>query len=262
MNVLDSFKLTDKVAIVTGGAGHLGRAMVDGLCEAGAKKVYVLARDKNKYDKVFCENEKTMFLSVDICDTESVKSCFKTIFETEQRIDILVNNAAYIEGVGKLPEELSDEMWTNTLNGCVISVARCIKEAISYMKDGASIINIASMYGVVSPDLSMYDGDICAPNLNPVNYGTAKAGVIQLTKYYGTYLIKRGIRVNSITPGTYPSAKTQENVEFVRRLSEKNPAKRIGLPEDIKGGVVYLASDASKYVVGHNLVIDGGWTIW
>jgi len=262
MNIIDSFKLDGKVAIVTGGAGHLGSAMVEGLCEAGAKKVYVLARSKAKFDERFRNNLSTEFLTVDICDTASVKSCFKTIYDAEGHIDILINNAAYIEGVGKLPEDLTDEMWANTLNGCVTSVARCIKEALLYMKEGSSIVNIASMYGVVSPDLSMYDGEICSPNLNPVNYGTAKAGVIQLTKYYGTYLIKRGIRVNSITPGTYPSAKTQENEEFCRRLAAKNPAKRIGQPEDIKGGVVYLASDASKYVIGQNLVIDGGWTIW
>ena len=262
MNVIDSFMLTDKVAVVTGGAGHLGRAMVEGLCEAGARKVYVLARDKSKYEKHFANVPATDFMNVDICDTESVKTCLKAIYDKEGRIDILVNNAAYIEGVGKLPEDLTDAMWANTLNGCVTSVARCINEVLPYMKSGGSIINIASMYGVVSPDLSMYDGDVCAPNLNPVNYGTAKAGVIQLTKYYGTYLIKRGIRVNSITPGTYPSAKTQENEEFVKRLAAKNPAKRIGQPEDIKGGVIYLASDASKYVVGQNIIIDGGWTIW
>ncbi len=261
MNVINSFKLDGKVVIVTGGAGHLGHAMVEGMLEAGASYVYVIGRSKSKFDNLFSGIDNVYFCEANICDTTSVKECFLKIAKRHSHIDILVNNAAYIEGGGKLPEELTDEMWEHTLNGVITSVARCINEVLPFMKEGGSIVNIASMYGVVSPDLSLYD-DVCAPFLNPVHYGTAKAGVIQMTKYYGAYLIKRGIRVNCITPGAYPSEKVQENKEFVRRLSAKNPAKRIGNPDDIKGGVVFLSSNAANYIVGQNLIIDGGWTIW
>ena len=148
------------------------------------------------------------------------------------------------------------------MEGVAGSVFKCIREVVPYMeKTGGSIVNIASMYGVISPNLSMYN-DVCAPFLNPVAYGAGKAAVVQMTKYFGAYLVGKGIRVNSISPGTFPSPKVQENKEFVRRLSEKNPVNRIGVLDDIKGPVLFLCSDASRYVVGQNLMVDGGWTIW
>ena len=261
MKVLESFSLDGKIAIVTGGYGYLGKAFSEALCEAGAR-VYVAARDKDKFSKAFEDNDNIVFLDFDISSTESIKNGFKKVFDKEGHIDILVNNAAHVEGGGKLPEDITDAEWQGCQEGVMGSVFKCIREVIPYMStNGGAIINIASMYGVVSPDLSMYD-DVCTPYLNPVDYGAGKAGVVQMTKYFGAYLIKRGIRVNCISPGTFPSPKVQENKEFVRRLSEKNPAKRIGVPDDLKGTVLYLASDASRYVIGQNIQGDGGWTIW
>jgi gluconate 5-dehydrogenase len=124
-----------------------------------------------------------------------------------------------------------------------------------------NIVNIASMYGVVVPDFKVYDGD-CKPNFNPPQYGASKAGVIQLTKFFGEYLIGDNIRVNAISPGPFPSPSVQKNEEFVNCLAGKNPSRRIGNPEDLKGALLFLASDASKYVVGQNIQVDGGWTIW
>ena len=182
--------------------------------------------------------------------------------DKEGCIDILVNDAASISCGGKKPQEIDDAMWQSTMEGVAGSVFKCIREVVPYMeKTGGTIVNIASMYGVVSPNLSMYEG-VCAPYLNPVAYGAGKAAVVQMTRYFGAYLVGKGIRVNSISPGTFPSSKVQENKEFVRRLSEKNPANRIGLPDDIKGTVLYLCSDASRYVIGQNIMVDGGWTIW
>ena len=129
------------------------------------------------------------------------------------------------------------------------------------MKAGSSIVNIASMYGIVSPYLAVYEPP-CEASLIPVNYSAGKASVIQMTRYFGTYLIDRKIRVNSISPGPFPSPKVQENKVFADRLREKNPSHRLGDPEDLKGAVLFLASDASKYVVGQNIQVDGGWTIW
>lgn len=262
MNVLDLLSLKGEVAIVTGGYGHLGHAMTEALAEAGAH-VYALGRNEASFMERPFDDNKVTFIEGDITDTKSIQQCFEKIFEKEGRIDVLVNNAIAMKGGGLKPEDVTDEIWEYASNGVLKSAFACIREIIPYMeKNGKGrIINIASMYGVVSPDLRMYEGE-CSAYLNPVQYGTMKAGIIQMTRYFGAYLIGKGINVNSITPGTFPSPKVQKNDEFVRRLKAKNPAGRIGQPDDLKGAVLLLASAASDYIVGQNIVVDGGWTIW
>ena len=262
MNVIDSFKLEGKVAVVTGGAGHLGSAMTQALYEAGAV-VYVLSRSVETFHHQHFDESMIHHVQGDVFSSASIRNCFQSVYEREGHIDILVNCASNQKGGGKLPEDITDEMWAQTSEGVVGSAFKCIREIIPYMeKNGrGKIINVSSMYGVVSPDLSMYDGE-CSRFLNPINYGTFKAGVIQMTRYFGASLIGRNIKVNCITPGTYPSEKVQENKEFVRRLSAKNPAHRIGDADDLKGVTVLLASSASDYIVGQNIIVDGGWTIW
>ena len=261
MNTLNLFSLKGKVAIVTGGCGWLGHAMAESLFDAGAT-VYVAGTNVEKFERVYGQETQFKFVSINIMDSESIRVAFQEINDKEGHIDVLVNNAAHVEGGGKIPEDITDAEWAGCQEGVMGSVFKCIREIIPFMsKTGGSIVNIASMYGIVSPDLSLYD-DVCSPYLNPVDYGAGKAGIVQMTKYFGAYLIKRRIRVNAIAPGTFPSPKVQENQEFVRRLSEKNPAKRIGTPADMKGTVLYLASDASNYVVGQTIQVDGGWTIW
>ena len=261
MNVINSFKLDQKVAVVTGGAGHLGTAMTEGLHEAGAK-VVVFARSKEKFDSKFGEDPNILFYEGDIMSTESVQKCYKFTVEHFGGIDILVNNAVYLKGGGCLPEKIDDNIMSVSSDGILGSAFRCIREVIPYMEQhGGKIVNIASMYGVIAPDLSMYS-DVCSAYLNPIHYGALKAAVIQMTKYFGAYLIRKGINVNAVTPGTYPSQKVQQNQEFVKRLSAKNPAGRIGVPDDLKGAVVFLSSQASNYIVGQNIIVDGGWTVW
>ncbi len=260
MNVIESFSLKGKVAVITGGAGHLGTAMSEALNEAGAV-VAVIELSQEKFDEKFAGKENYFFVQGDISDTENIKKCYQTVFDRYGRIDVLINNAVYLKGGGCLPEQITDEMWAISADGVLGSVFRCIREIIPYMeKNGGSIVNIASMYGVVIPDLSMYNG-VCSPYLNPINYGALKAGVIQLTKYFGAYLISKNINVNCVTPGTFPSPKVQENIEFVEKLSSKNPANRIGKPEDLKGAILFLSSNASNYIIGQNIIIDGGWTL-
>ena len=261
MNVMEMFSLKGKVAVVTGGYGHLGKAMSEALHDAGAT-VIVAGRSEEKFNSVFKAEQGYCFIETDISKTKSIQNCFEKTKKKFSRIDILINNAVYMAGGGKKPEEITDEDWAICMDGVSGSVFKCIREVIPYMhKRGGSIINISSMYGVVSPDFSLYETS-CSPFFNPVNYGAAKAAVVQMTKYWATYLAKENIKVNCISPGTFPTQKVQENQEFVERLTKKNPANRIGLPEDIKGTIVFLASDASKYIIGQNLMVDGGWTIW
>jgi gluconate 5-dehydrogenase len=254
------FSLTGKVALVTGGYGHLGTAITEALVEAGAT-VYVLGRSLEKFEEAFQlqKSEKLFFLSCDISETESIASAFRQAQEAQGRIDVLVNNAFYSKG--QQPEQLTDEEWAYGIDGNLNSVYRCIREVIPYLKDhGGRIINVSSMYGMVSPDFSIYEES--PASLNPPHYGAAKAGVLQLTRYYACYLGKYNITVNAVTPGPFPSEKVQQDKVFIQQLERKNPLHRIGKPEDLKGAFVYLASDASAYMTGQNLVLDGGWTAW
>ncbi|SIR42880.1 SDR family NAD(P)-dependent oxidoreductase [Pontibacter lucknowensis] len=259
-SLTDLFSLTGKVALVTGGYGHLGIAISLGLAEAGAN-VYVLGRSEEKFKEAFSEHGdlSLSFAYCDISDTKSVAAAFEQVQQEQGRVDVLVNNAFYSKG--QQPEQLTDEEWAYGIDGNLNSVYRCIREVIPYLKqNGGRIINVSSMYGMVSPDFSIYDESPAF--LNPPHYGAAKAGVLQLTRYFACYLGKYNITVNAVTPGPFPSEQVQENEVFVEQLKKKNPLGRIGKPDDLKGAFVYLASDASAFMTGQNMVLDGGWTAW
>ncbi len=256
MSVLDSFMLDGKVAIVSGGYGHLGRAMVEALAEAEAF-VFVVARNEDKFNNVFEKNDNIDFVYMDILDTQSIRSAFETIFKKKGRIDVLINNAVNLKWGNAF---MDDKTWNSGVDGVLNSVFRCIREVVPYMKSVGSIINISSMYGMVSPDFKIYKG--FEQYTNPPHYGAAKAAVIQLTKYYATRLAEKNIRVNCISPGPFPSKEVQKDKSFIDNLKKKVPLGSIGLPEELKGAAVFLSSNASSFITGHNLVVDGGWTIW
>lgn len=254
------FDLTGRIALVTGGAGYLGIEMSRGLAGAGAT-VIIASRDEAK-----CRNVAMNLpivgvgMNLDITDDNSVRQCMERIQSQYGKLDILVNNAAEVRGGQMLG--MSSEDFNSTINGTLTNVFRMIQVAVPMMKNlepGASIINIASMYGMVSPDERSYK--VKPEAENPPDYGAAKAGVIQLTKYAACKLASLNIRVNAISPGPFPNPQ-KNSQEFIDVLSKKTPLKRVGEPQEIKGAVVFLASPSSSYITGHNLVIDGGWTIW
>jgi len=251
------FDLTGKVILVTGGYGHLGKHICKGLADYGAS-VYVLARSEDKFTAAFGKDSSNIaFAQCDVSSTESVRAALKAVSEQENGIDVLVNNAVYLRG----RHEISDEDWAFTMDGVLGNFYRCIREVIPYLRKRGKgkIINVSSMYGMVSPDFAVYES---APQfLNPPHYGVAKAGVIQLTKYFAKYLGADNITVNAVSPGPFPSAKVQNEREFIDALEKKTALGRIGKPEDLEGAFVFLCSDSSAYITGHNLVIDGGWTI-
>lgn len=256
-----TFNLKNKVILVTGGYGYLGKAITESLVFHEAT-VYVLGRDKNKFLGAFQDSEylnKTLFFEFcDVAHTESIKESFKKIADDNDKIDVLVNNAVYSQG--QSPEQMTDEEWEKGIEGALSSVFKCIREIIPYYKTNSSgkIINVSSMYGLVAPQFEVYE-DFPA-FLNPPHYGAAKAGIIQLTKYYASYLGQLGIQVNAVTPGPFPSAKVQESKGFIGQLSDKTCLKRIGKPEDLAGAFVFLASKASDFITGQNIIVDGGWT--
>ena len=249
------FDLTGKVCIVTGGSGYLGSACVSALKDFGATVVNA--------DVVEREGKQDAFIYTDISKAESFKELF---IETEKRfkkIDVLVNCAAYFKGHGKESqlEFMTDEVWQTAVDGVLNSTFRATREVIPFMKkEGGSIINFCSMYGLVSPDLRIYGKD--NPQKNPPNYGAAKAGVAQFTRYSAGALAEYGIRVNSVTPGPFPAPNNAQNEEFNKALASKTMLGRFGKNYEMAGAVLLLASDASTFMTGSNIVVDGGWTAW
>jgi gluconate 5-dehydrogenase len=258
------FNLVRKVIVVTGGYGHIGSVLVEGYLEMGGT-VIVAGRTIEKYENRFPNraSSKLDFVSLDVLSAESIQKAIDTIVEKYGKIDVLVNNAHSAKGKGQ--DTMPDEDWSYTMEGVLGTVHKMMKAISPVMKNQKSgkIINVASIYGVVSPDFRMYEGDDCEKYTNPPHYGAAKAGIIQLTKYFAVYLGRDNIQVNAITPGPFPKESIQvENKEFIKRLCSKNPLNKIGKPEDLKGVSVLLASNASDFITGQNLIVDGGWTIW
>ena len=260
---MEVFSLKGRVAVVTGGAGYLGVAMSEALAEAGAS-VFVASRDEHKCKRL-AEELAARFgvsaagASLDVRSPEHIGRCFSRAESEMGRIDILVNNASFSPRNGI--ETISEEQWLEGIDGTVNGVFRCTQRVLPYMeRQGAgAIINISSMYGVVSPDPRIY-GDSGLDN--PPNYGAGKAAIIQFTRYAACHLASKHIRVNAVSPGPFPNLRVQTNRWFVENLERKVPLGRIGNPTDLKGVVVFLASDASSYITGQNIVVDGGWTVW
>jgi len=264
MNLMELFSLKGKVAVVTGGAGHLGSVISEGLAEAGAS-VVIASRNEGRCKELagmLSEKYKinTMGIALDIRSTDIISNCLKEINHKMGAIDILINNASFAKA-GHRIETLSDEDWLQGIEGTIHGVFRCTQAVIPYMEKQkyGVIINISSMYGIVSPDPRIY-GD-CGYD-NPPDYSAGKAAILQFTRYAACHLANKGIRVNAISPGAFPSPQVQENQWFISNLINKIPLGRIGQPSDLKGVVVFLASEASSYITGQNIVIDGGWTAW
>ncbi|TNJ67538.1 SDR family oxidoreductase [Paenibacillus hemerocallicola] len=251
------FSLEGKHAVVTGGNGYLGAALARAMADFGAD---VAVADLEVREQ---GHDRISSIACDVSDTGSIRQMFKETADRLGGIDILINCATYGAGYGPLGtvERMSDDDWQKGLDGAAGTVFRCTREVIPYLErsGGGSIVNFGSMYGIVSPDPSIY-GDSGANN--PANYGAGKAAVIQFTRYCAAHLAGKGIRVNSVTPGPFPNPHIQQNEPFLELLGKKTMLGRAGKAEEIVGAVVFLASGASSYMTGSNIVVDGGWTAW
>jgi NAD(P)-dependent dehydrogenase (short-subunit alcohol dehydrogenase family) len=257
-NIIQTFDLSDKIIVITGGYGYLGEGIVNHLLYYNAT-VVVAARSEAKFKQTFSKQQNVVFQLMDVSDEQSIIDALDTVHKNYGSIDALINNAFYLRGSS--PEFMGSDDFNHGIDGTLNSVFRCIKSIIPYFKNQkqGKIVNVASMYGVQAPDFSVYDE---SPQfINPPHYGAAKAGVIQLTKYYSSYLGQFGINVNTVTPGPFPSLSVQENTIFIEDLKKKTALGKIGFPEDLAGIFTFLVSDAANFVTGQNFIIDGGWTI-
>jgi len=248
------FSCKNKTAIVTGGCGLIGKEIVRGLSEYGAKVYVADLRDTESERPDVIKS-----LRLDITQTDSVQDAINNVLAENGRIDILVN-CAYprtSDWGAKLENVTFDSFRSNMENHLGGYFVMCRDTAVAMKANGGgSIINLASIYGVVAPDFSIYQG---TEMTMPVAYASIKAGIIALTKYIATYFATDNIRANSISPGGVFDNQTPS---FVQSYSRKTPMGRMARPDEVVGAVLYLASDASSFVTGQNILIDGGWTAW
>jgi len=257
------FSLKEKVVLITGSVGLLGLKMCEALCEHDAI-VVMTDINKKKLNSVSTKlrekhPDKILSIYIDIVDEKSVQNGLQKTLDVTGSVDVLINNAyPYNKHYGRVYEDIEFKDWRENvdmhLNG-YFNVTHKVSKVMMKQKQG-NIINIASIYGVLGPHFDIYkDLGITMPS----EYSAIKGGIINFTRYLATYLAPFNIRVNSISPG---GIYDKQSPSFVKRYCKEVPLGRMASPLDIVGGVVYLASDASSYVTGQNLMIDGGWSTW
>lgn len=271
-NIIDRFRLKGKTAVVTGAFGKLGCVWTKALLEADAK---VAALDLPGLDPSQCLKDlqkkfgpkSLRFYKSDITLKKSLLVAQKKIKKELGEVDILVNNA----GIDQPPEvtktyELKDipsEIFSRVFDVNTLGAFLCIQVfGEGMLKRGkGSIINIASLYASVSPDARLYDhlATTDPPFLKPPAYGASKAALVNLTKYFATHWANKGVRVNAISPG---GVEAGQDTKFKLKYCERTPMGRMAQLEDLEGPLLFLASDASSYVTGIELMVDGGFSVW
>ncbi len=255
------FDLTGKVALVTGGTGHLGSAMARALAEAGAV-VVLTSREAARAEQAAARlpgqgGRSHLGIALDHMNPEELEAAFQRALTLTGQVDILVNNGheAQADDWRTVTADQFNRQLANATGYFLL--ARMLRDHAVARGTDASIILIGSMYGLVASYPDVYEG-ICPAS--PVAYHVLKGGIVQMTRHLAAYWARDGVRVNCLSPGPFPGARAPE--ELVKRLRAKLPMGRMGSPHELKGAVVFLASEASRFMTGQNLVIDGGWTAW
>lgn len=265
---MNMFSLENKVAIVTGACGLLGKEHCKALAEAGAN-VIAADMDESKCKEFASQlGSKHMGLGMDVANANSLKKCKDVILEKYKTIDILINNAA-INDMFENPlsafeqskfENYPLELWEKSLQVNVTGLFLCSQIFGSVMAENmqGSIINIASTYGIVGPNQSIYKDENGKQQFykSPA-YPVTKGAVINFTRFLASYWGEKNVRVNTLSPG---GVENNQDEYFKTNYSNKTLLKRMAAPSDYRGAIVFLASDASSYMTGANLIVDGGWT--
>ena len=257
------FNLSQKVAIVTGGAGWLGSAISEALAEAGATVAIVdnnADNVKNITEKLKNQGLKIFGVVADVMQDKPLRECIDKVVSDNGRLDIQVN-CAYSCPVPEL-DKASYKDFDEGFHSAPSAYGIASQQAVIHMRKtgGGTIINLGSMYGLVTGYPEVYEG-ITSPN--SIVYQAGKAAIIHMTRYMAVYWAKDNIRVNCLSPGPFPPPSTDKKIiKLTQRLEKKSPMRRMGKPWELKGAAVFLASGASSYVTGQNIIVDGGWTLW
>jgi NAD(P)-dependent dehydrogenase (short-subunit alcohol dehydrogenase family) len=270
------FDLRGRVAVVTGGAGLLGSEFCRTLVEAGARVVIAeldhaaagkLAEDLSTDGQT---GGRLLAVATDVTDPASVQAMVASTLQAFGRLDILVNSAAldpkFDPAHSSIPQTSAFEdyplhAWRQALDVNLTGAFLCCQAAVPPMLEAGRgvIVNLCSMYGLAAPDQRLYQRAGQPPQYKPAYYSVTKAGILGLTRYLAAYYAGRNIRVNALTPGGVFNG---HDAEFVQAYSARAVMGRMANKDEMNGALLYLVSDASTYMTGANLVVDGGWTAW
>ena len=260
----DAFALDGKVVVLTGAAGIIGTQVVQAFLAANAR-VFAIDRDAAQLEEKLGAVHGSLITCVaDVSRRKSLEEAYQLLTSKWGQPDALLNNAAtksenFFEPFETFPVDEWNEVMSVNLTGAML----CAQVFGSPMaaRGRGSIVNTLSIYGIVAPDQRIYEGsEYLGRAINtPAIYAASKAGLWGLTKYLAAYWGHRGVRVNAVTPGGVFSG---QNDTFVDNYARRTPLGRMGETDDMVNAMRYLSSDAAKYVTGHNLVVDGGWTAW
>lgn len=281
MAIADLFDLSGRVAVVTGGAGLLGTEFCQALASAGAHVVVAdvdaqaaagLADSLNArwpLPETSGEIPRAMAIGMDVSKAEPVQAMVTATLRIFGRLDVLVNSAAldpkfdpqHSGAHTNAFESYPLDAWNQALEVNLTGMFLCCQAAVVPMlsRGAGVIINVSSIYGLVGPDQRIYQREGEPPQYKPVYYSVTKAGVLGLTRYLATYYAGKNVRVNALTPG---GVYNQHDQAFVQAYSARTLLGRMAKKDEMNGALLFLASDASAYMTGANLVVDGGWTSW
>ena len=279
------FDLTGRVAVITGGAGLLGEQFCHTLAQAGAQVVIaelneeaaqelaasLIRRWPVEKNSNTVQGQRALGVKTDVTSKTSVRQMVEVTLDRFGRLDILVNSAAldpkfdpqhsdFRQGTSAF-EDYPLEAWQQALDVNLTGMFLCCQAAVIPMlaQGKGVIVNVCSMYGLVGPDQRIYQRQNQSPQYKPVYYSVSKAGVLGMTRYLATYYAGKNIRVNALTPG---GVNNGHDETFVQAYSARSVLGRMAEKDEMNGAILFLASDASSYMTGANLVIDGGWTAW
>ena len=273
--IFEKFDMTGQVAIVTGGPGLLGKEFCRTLAEAGAA---VVVADINEVgaeaaaETLVKDGYQALGVRTDVTNPESVQALVDKTLITYGRLDVLVNSAALdpkfdpqalaarSTPLGSF-EDYPVDAWRQALDVNLTGMFLCCQAAVRPMlvQGKGVLINICSTYGLVGPDQRLYQRDGKQTSYKPVYYSVTKAGVLGLTRYLATYYAGKNIRANALTPGGVFNGHDEV---FLQAYSARAVMGRMANKDEMNGALLFLASDASSYMTGANLVVDGGWTTW